>query len=132
MVLKQLKNSLLKYSIKTMIETQEDLAVEVAVVVAELRVVEAVEDLWAEEAVVHPEAAVVVEDTAEAGVAQEVVVAVNMVPNIRTMLQFLPTSAGWLLAKAARPSKQLILPLVLTVKLTKVRHKTLGNLFKLY
>ena len=76
---------------------------------------------------VHPEV-----DMAEAAVEAGVVEEMSMVQNTQITLRFLPINAVWLLARAARPSKQLILPLVLTVKLTKVRHKTLGNLFKLY
>lgn len=71
---------------------------------------------------VHPE-----EDMVEAEGAAGVVEEMSMVQNTQITLRFLPINAVWLLARAARPSKQLILPLVLTAKSTKVLHRTLGR-----
>ena len=70
---------------------------------------------------VHPEV-----DMAEAAVEAGVVEEMSMVQNTQITLRFLPINAVWLLARAARPSKQLILPLVLTAKSTKVLHRTQG------
>ena len=70
---------------------------------------------------VHPEV-----DMAEAVVEAGEVEEMSMVQNIQITLRFLPINAVWLLARAARPSKQLILPPVLTAKSTKVLHRTQG------
>ena len=76
---------------------------------------------------VHPEV-----DMAEAVVEAGVVEEMSMVQNTQITLRFLPINAVWLLARAARPSKQLILPLVLTAKSTKVLHRTQGIFFCLF
>ena len=71
---------------------------------------------------VHPEEDMAVEAVGAAGVVEEM----SMVQNTQITLRFLPINAVWLLARAERPSKQLILPLVLTAKSTKVLHRTQG------
>ena len=76
----------------------------------------------ADAAGVHPEEDMAAEAVVEAGVVEEM----SMVQNTQITLRFLPINAVWLLARAARPSKQLILPLVLTAKSTKVLHRTQG------